>query len=443
MDKNKSQFSTDKAIKEAKPKEKDYALTDSKTTGLQIRIRTNGKKQWVYRYSSPTILTEVKDAGTLKQKGKRSNIGLGMYPETSLAKAREKAGDFRKLIIEGIDPSEHKKIQKDELIKAQKNHHAQIHNIFYEWINTLSSTQGTVKRKISLFENNLFPYLDTKRDKEGKIISSKNIKDITHPEILKAVNEKKKSANEMARRLLGDCKTLWNFAIAYGYTERNIIDLIPTSEKPKKIIKHYPKITDEHILGNLLKDMQTYSGHPITKAALQLTPYVMLRAENLVQLKWEYIDFEKKLITIPRILMKVKDINLDAFKLPLTPKAIEILEEVHHYTKDTEWVFHAINRRSSPLNSATINKAIRVNLGYDSEENGTKQTIHSFRGTFSSLAYQYRHEHKQYEVSIERVLDHQEKNETVASYNHKADYTNSMRELLEWWEQFLQRCMNG
>ena len=189
--------------------------------------------------------------------------------------------------------------------------------------------------------------------------------------------------------------------------------------------------------------MQTYSGHPITKAALQLTPYVMLRAENLVQLKWEYIDFEKKLITIPRILMKVKDINLDAFKLPLTPKAIEILEEVHHYTKDTEWVFHAINRRSSPLNSATINKAIRVNLGYDSEENGTKQTIHSFRGTFSSLAYQYRHEHKQYEVSIERVLDHQEKNETVASYNHKADYTNSMRELLEWWEQFLQRCMNG
>jgi integrase len=443
MRKNKSQFSTDKEIKEAKPTTKEYALSDRKTTGLQLRIKPNGKKQWIYRYSSPTIKVPIKTStdnnSEVKYKGKRNNLGLGLYPIVTLSQVREEVHRLQKLIQNGIDPNEHKKEKQKELIKSN---HSQIHIIFYEWIKTLPHQPSTIHRKVSLFENNLFPYLEMRKDKDGNISSSKNIQDIKHPEILKAVNEKKKSANEMARRLLGNCRTLWNYAIAHGYIETNIIDLIPTSEKPKKNRNHLPKISDEIILGQLLNDIDTYTGHPIVKCALQILPYLMLRAENLTKLKWEHVYFSKQIIIIPRKLMKVKDKNLDDFKLPLTNNAITILKEVQQFTQDTEWVFHGITKRSQSLNPATLNKALN-SMGYNDENQGTKQTIHSFRGTFSSLAYQYRHKHQQYEVIIERVLDHQEKNEVVASYNHKADYTDSMRELLNWWETFLGEVKNA
>lgn len=443
---NASKFTTDKEIKAAEPLSKEYVLSDTKTTGLGLRISPNGKKQWIFRYSSPTIKQVVKNRGKESLKGKRRTKGIGMYPTIPLSDARIKANDYIAQIAKGIDPIEVELEIKNMQIAEKARDKAQIHTVFYEWIESLKTkglSDGTIKRKISLFENALFPYLDAKRDDQGTITSSKHINDITHPEILKAVNEKQKSANEMARRLLGDCKTLWDYAIAYGQADKNIIDIIPQNERPKKIVKHYAKITDEKILGHLTNDLEAYSGHPITKYALQLLPYVMLRAENLTQLRWEYIDFKNAVLTIPRNKMKVKDHNLSDFKLPLTKRAIEVLKEIQHYTKDTPWVFHAINNSSKPLDPAVINKALKISLGYNNETLGTKQTIHSFRGTFSSLAYQHQQEHKQYEVVIERLLDHQERNETVAAYSHKANYLTPMRDLLNWWEAYLQRLKDA
>lgn len=78
-------------------------------------------------------------------------------------------------------------------------------------------------------------------------------------------------------------------------------------------------------------------------------------------------------------------------------------------------------------------------MGYDNAIAGTKQTIHSFRGTFRSLVETYAHEHKaSFEVK-ESIIDHHEKSAVVRAYTHKANYTEQARELLEWWEQFLDR----
>ncbi len=418
----------DREIKASKPKDKDYKLFDG--GGLFLLVTKSGSKLWRLKYRTPKI-------------NKEKTLSFGKYPHISLVQARELREKNKKLLAIGIDPMEKK---KDEDLEEQQEEHlekSQIHLVFYEWVKTLENAEGTIKRKISLFEKDLFPYLGTTKNKDGVIASSKKMRDITHPEILKAINEKKKTANEMARRLLSDCKTLWNYAIAYGYTDRNIIDIIPKNEKPKKNIKHYPKITDEKILGALLNDIENYKGHPIVKSALMLAPLVMLRAENLTKLKWEYVDLKKKLITIPRSLMKVKDPNLLDFKLPLTDKGIKILNEVKQFTGWGEWVFCAVRINRNPLDPAVINKAIRETLRYNDEEKGTKQTIHSFRGTFRSLTDTHQKEHNADFIVRERVLDHHENNQVVRAYTHKADYTEQMRELLEWWEQFLDGVKNG
>ena len=91
--------------------------------------------------------------------------------------------------------------------------------------------------------------------------------------------------------------------------------------------------------------------------------------------------------------MKVKDKNLDDFTLPLTNRAVAILQETHQLTSWSPLVFHSVIDLHKPINPATINKALKI-MGFDNESLGKKQTIHSFRGTFRSLIETHANEHK-------------------------------------------------
>ncbi|MEJ2497333.1 MAG: integrase arm-type DNA-binding domain-containing protein [Sulfurovaceae bacterium] len=427
---SKTTFSTDKEIKVLKPKSKEYTLTDSYTKGLQLLIRVDGGKQWIFRYSSPIL----KDKNS---KAKRRRTGFGSYPAVSLDMARKGANNLKEKISQGIDPLEVKQEVKTQIVLEEKS---QFHKVVYQWIDEILpaiNTQTTINKIQRSFENDMFPFFCT-YDENRNIVSSIPIKDITHSELLNALKQKSITAKETARRLLTRCNRVWIFAISNGYCEYNIAANISRDALPRPKEKHYAKVTDEKILGKMLKDIDNYKGHIITRIALKLLPYVMLRAENLTTLKWEYIDLEKKLLIIPRNKMKIKNENLNDFILPLTDRAVEILQEIKPITDWSTWVFHGLTNIHTYLNPATVNKALRT-MGYDDEKKGTKQTIHSFRGTFRSLVETYANEHKApFEVK-ESILDHQEANSVVRAYTHKADYTKQARELLEWWEQFLER----
>ena len=84
-------------VKQAKPKDREYNLADGK--GLALRIKPNGSKLWIFNYTRPNTTS-------------RTNIGIGSYPEISLADAREARESFRKLLAKDIDPKEHKDIEK-------------------------------------------------------------------------------------------------------------------------------------------------------------------------------------------------------------------------------------------------------------------------------------------------------------------------------------------
>ncbi len=431
---SKTTFSTDKELKALKPKDKEYILTDGLTKGLQIIIRVDGGKQWAFRYSSPIL----KDKSG---KAKQRRTGFGTYPIISLEMARNKAFELKKEISVGIDPLETKQELKRELELDDKS---QFHKVLYQWIDEViakKNAKETIKDKRRAFERDLFCYFCT-YDEERNILSSKPIGNIHHSEILKALKEKAITAKETARRLLADCNRLWIFAISHGYCEHNIIANISRETLPRIEKKNLAKITDEKILGNLLRDIDSYKNSPIVRNALRLLPHTMLRAENLTTLKWEYIDFEKKLIIIPRHEMKVKNKNLNDFMLPLTDTAISILEDIKPITGWSKWVFHGVSNFNKSLNNESCNKALRI-MGYDDELAGTKQTIHSFRGTFRSLVETYAHEHKATFEVKESILDHHEKSAVVRAYTHKANYTEQARELLEWWEQFLERIKFG
>ncbi len=97
---------TAKAVINAKPKEKAYRLGDG--GGLFLHVRKSGAKAWESRYIKPST-------------SKPTYVGLGGYPDVSLADARLKAANVRKLVSEGIDPKQQKDLEKAKLVEEHSN----------------------------------------------------------------------------------------------------------------------------------------------------------------------------------------------------------------------------------------------------------------------------------------------------------------------------------
>ncbi len=200
-----------------------------------------------------------------------------------------------------------------------------------------------------------------------------------------------------------------------------------------------PKITDINILKTLVNQIYNYEGNYNIKNALKLVLHIPLRAENLCNLKWNHIDLDKKILTIPRENMKLNNINLDDFTLPLTDEVINILKEQkdmqYYCTNRNNYVFLGSNH-NSPINKISPNRALE-RLGFNDEKKGSKIRLHGFRGTFRSLIDNLDTKGKfTFEVK-ERALDHHAKNLVVRAYNHKANYQEQMIELMNFWSDFI------
>jgi integrase len=414
---------TDKAITTAKVKEKKYKLYDG--GGLFLLVMPTGSKLWRLKY---------------RFNNKEKEYAIGVYPATTLSKARKEREALKELIANGINPNEKKK-QEKQIATADKKltefeENSQLHLVVNEWLllHEKKVSAYTAKKTRSLLERTLFPPFAT-FSPNGYVKTSTPISHITHPQIVQILKEVAKETEYTAKKLKGFLGRIWLFAVTSGYCDRNIIADISNEVLPTPEVKNIPKITDEVILGKLLNDIDNYRADIIVKASLQFLVYTMLRAKNLAHLKWEYIDFENKTLIIPRQLMKVKNKNLDDFTLPLVQQAIDILKEIHKLTGASEYVFSMSH--NEPINSETGNKALRI-MGYTDESKGMKQTQHSFRGTFRSLVNTHEEKHRASHEAREAVLDHHVGGRAERAYTHKSNYVEQMRGLLEWYADYLE-----
>jgi integrase len=420
---------SDTQIKNAKPSNKVWTLSDG--NGLMLQIKPSGSKVWTIRYTLNGIARKTT---------------AGNYPAVTLAEARKKRDALKEQVANSIDPIQERKNIKSKItakiLEDEALQEGQFHLVAYGWLNSLSIADNTRKKRVSSFERDIFPVFCT-YDKYHKIVSSKHIKDISHSELFKILEKKKILAPVVANRRFTDCKSLWRYAINHGYTEINIVDKISNNAFNKHEEIHRPKITDEKILGELLRAMDIYLGEGglIVRNVLRLTSLTMLRIGNLATLKWDNIDFDNDVITIKRSEMKVKDKNLPDFVLPLSYQAIKILKETKEVTGWGDWVFYGIKDNLTHVNKESGNKALRI-MGFNEKEKGRQQRLHSFRGTYASLARTHNDKHGATFDTLERVLDHQESNKVARAYAHMADYTEQMRKLLQWWADFLDEVKN-
>ncbi|MEY3090555.1 MAG: hypothetical protein RL113_871 [Pseudomonadota bacterium] len=412
---------TVKEVENAKSKAKKYKLYDG--NGLFLLVLPNGSKLWRYKY---------------RLNGKEYEYAIGSFTKVTLAKAREKRKELDELVLDCIDPNTLKQKHQNEekQVKALSDFETktQLHLVVDEWLQVHEKKVNayTATKTRALLYNELLPYF-SKKTPIGHIKTSTPISHIKHYEITKILKTKAEQTEYTAKRLKQFLGRIWLFAVTSGYCETNIIMNISDEILPAPKTTHIAKITEEEELSKLLKSIDAYKGNTVVKASLQFVSYTMLRASTLVHLKWKYVDFEAKTLTIPREDMKVKDSNLNDFTLPLVDEAINILNELQPLSGWGEYIF-AIDGK--PINKESGNRALQ-NMGYKS-----KHTLHSFRGTFRSLAETHQDEHKAtYEVK-EAVLDHRVGGKVERAYTHKSNYLEQMRELLKWYADYLDGLKN-
>ncbi len=400
---------TDKEIKEAKPKEKEYKLFDG--GGLYLSITPKAQKWWRLKY---------------RFDGKEKRLSLGVYPATTLLDAREEREKLKKLIRDGIDPSQERSQAKEdkkkkEIEDAKKKY--TFENLTNDYFISISTIQKPLSEKYREKQQrrvikHCFPTLKLK---PACAVTEEDILAIL--ETLKA-----KEYYEVARRVLMLIKAILRFGVRRKKLEHNVaIDISPKEDIGKRSKNHYSIITDPKELGELLIALDSYSGDYSVRQALRVMPYLAFRPYNIRFLEWYEVDLDKKLITIPKEKMKMK---LE-FIVPISDFVVMVLKEMKLFCGDGKYVFPSNVNKDRPLSENTLNVALR-RLGYT-----RKQLVsHSFRGIFSSIAHDNMLDHKCSSLAIEFQLSHKDPNEIREAYN-SAILLDERRVLVDWWSDFL------
>ncbi len=398
-------------IKKSTAKDKVFYLSDG--GGLRLQINPNGTKVWVFRFAINKKSYET----TFKS-----------YPSTTLKDAREKRDEYKKLIDNNINPIEHfRNLKERQQIEEKSN----FKNVVYLWLENekANASLEQYEWKKNRFEKDVIPFLKHKK-----------MNDVTIQDIVTVIKAKNEKAPETASKLFGYLKSLFGFAMLNGFCERNLLIEVNKSHLiTKTIVKHMAKITEIEILKELTNSIYNYHGSFSVKNCLKVVLHLPLRAENLCTMKWEYIDFEKKLLTIPREQMKLKNPNFDDFKMPLSNEVILILEEqkkeLENYTNKLDYVFLGVDNNTH-INKESPNKALKI-MEFNNEKEGKKIRLHGFRGTFRSMIDTLDTNNLFSYETKERALDHHDKNRVVRAYSHKGDYIEQLRELMNFWSNFI------
>jgi len=404
----------DTQIKNAKPKEKDYTLSDG--NGLQLLIKSSGVKLWEFRYKSPTTL-------------KRRKTSFSTYPKVSLKEARLRKSEYQLLLNSGIDPIEQKNNTKILIQKENTKKTNTFYKISQEWLKSYESEVSEnyhtkLQRALELY---VYPF-----------IKNYAIDEVTRLDIIAILEYlKKKELLETANRVLMLLNKIFMYAVTYEYIPHNI-----TADIDKKIIlgkivkKNYPTFTKNEDIKALLLSIDDYQGDYTTKKALQMLPYLFVRSFNIRHCKWCEIDLEAKLWIIPAKKMKMKT----EFILPLPHQAITILKEVKEFSGDGKYVFPSFRAKDKPMSDNTLISAIR-RMGFTKDE----FVPHGFRAMFSTIAYEKANNEDGHNYTgevIEALLAHKEQNKTKGAYN-RAKYIEPMRGLIQWYANYLDEVKNG
>lgn len=393
---------TDTACKKATCPEgrSSVRLADEKALYLEVTAAGGKYWRWKYRYG-----------------GKEKRLALGVYPEVTLAQAREARDEARKALAAGKDPGQLKRDAKMASAVHQANTFEAVARLWWEhWRDGKSERHAAYA--IKRLEADAFPVLG------ARPIASITAKDLTR--MAKAVQDR--GAIDLAHRVLQMSGQVMRYAVAHDLIERNpATDVKPSDTLKSRRKENYARLGEKE-LPELLRKIEAYQGGPYTRLAMQLMALTFVRTTELIAARWAEFDLQAAEWRIPPERMKMKTPHI----VPLSPQAVEVLKVLHTLSGGRELLFPGERDHAKPMSNNTILKALE-RMGYKG-----RMTGHGFRGMASTILHEQGYAHH----AIELQLAHQERNEVSAAYNH-ALYLKERRVMMCEWANHLDTLRRG
>lgn len=402
---------TDAKVRKAKSESKPYKLTDG--GGLFLLVNPNGTKYWRYKF---------------RLNDKEGVYSIGIYPDISLAGAREAHQQARSLVAKGVHPKTVKDAAKAERNRQQKR----FSDYMTSWLAKQHLAESTRSDLVQRIEKNLTPFLDRKPINEWTTRGLLDVLDIVI----------KRGSIETANRMAGVARRIFNEVLLLGDIENNpaanLAELLPKPDKAKK--QNFANIIEPQQLADLLRQLDARAPRQdyAVFMAMKLIPLIFVRPYNIRYLRWEYIDTHNQMINIPPTEMK----NGKAHTVPLSTQALSIIEAMRPLTGEREFVFLTANgeRTNTPMSENTTTKAYQrlINPKTGKPYGVGFVTSHGFRHTSSTLLNEMGFNPD----AVELQLHHESKDRIRATYN-KAKLINERVEMMQAWADYLDSLKQG
>ena len=362
----------------------------------------------------------------------RQPIGLGSYPQVSLAEAREQA---KKLVIEakqGVNLKAKKRAERSALLSAASKNKT-FRECAEAYIEAHSSDYSSDKHR-KQWPSTLTAYA-------YPIIGNMMVADITMRDVLSVLNQETNVTEtekgklwyvktETAKRLLGRIKTVLDYATVNEYrTGANpaqwtgyLSTQLPSPKKLQKV-EHHPAVPYQ-MIGDFISKLR--KNDSISAKAVEFLVLTAVRSGSVRQAEWSEIDFERKLWIIPAEHTKAKQEH----RVPLQPQAIKLLKSLPKFV-GSNIVF------PSPTGKALSDMALSqlMRRMQKSGELNVDAVPHGFRSTFRDWAA----EQTAYPDEIRKAASGHAVGDAVKEAYQRTDLLEKRRRLMLEWSQFLDK----
>ncbi|MDH0624444.1 tyrosine-type recombinase/integrase [Pseudomonas chengduensis] len=388
---------TDTKLRNLKPRDKLYKVNDR--DGLYVAVTPAGTISFRYNYSV---------------NGRQETITFGRYGVggITLAEARERLGDAKKMVTAGKSPAKEKARDKARVKDAET-----FGAWAEKWLRGYQMADSTRDMRRSVYERELRPKFGNHK-----------LPEITH-EDLRALTDTivDRGAPATAVHVREIVLNVYRWAIERGQKVENPATLV----RAASIARFEPRdraLTPEEI-GLMYQYMERVGTSPTNRAAVKLLLLTMVRKSELTNATWNEINFSEALWTIPKERMKRRNPHL----VFLSRQALDIFIALKTFSGGSEYVLPSRYDSDVPMSSATLNRVLV--LTYEAAQKDgmalAKFGPHDLRRTASTLL----HEAGYNTDWIEKCLAHEQKG--VRAVYNKAEYREQRAAMLQDWADMI------
>lgn len=395
---------TDTALKNLKPKDAPYKVTDRDC--MYVTVSTAGTVTFRYDY---------------RINSRRETLTIGRYGPggLSLARAREKCIDAKRAVSEGQSPAQEKQREKRRLSDAKT-----FQEFTDEWYEGARMADSTRSMRKSILDRDILPVFKSRLLSE---ISPDDLRDLCD-------KVKGRGAPATAIHVRDIIKQIYGFAILHGEKVANPADDVGPSSIATFVARDRALSPSE--IRIMLKQLEYVASYPTIKLGLRLILLTLVRKGELIHATWDEIDFENALWTIPKARMKAGK----AHNIYLSQQALDIMIALRTCAGGSRYLLPSRYDGDKCMSNATLNRVGQIVVERSKAKGLPIEnfTVHDLRRTGSTILNELGFNSDW----IEKCLAHEDGRSSSGIYN-KAEYAEQRRHMLQEWADMVDAWVAG